>query len=195
MPTGETQLSICNGALDHIGQFVLTSLAADSAFARWFNRNYEPTVAALLRTQTWNFARELHALSADVTAPAFRWNYQYTLPPNWLRVIQPTAGGKRGGALIPYEVSSNKLLTDEAPPFYVEIVMNRQDPGTWDPLFAALAKAQLAYEMSVKFTQLAKFTEGLRGTLAEIKAEAEQANAVEGSADPVEQHDVIRVRG
>lgn len=195
MPTSHTMVTLFNLALDVIVEQPISTISDNSAYARWLNRNFAPTVEAALRQQPWNFACEFFQLSQDVPKPAFRWHRQFTLPPDWLRVLPLTEGGYRNGRPIPHEVKSNKLLTNASSPVPVELVMNRQNPGDWDPLFATMIAGRLAAGMAHRFTGKTSFLEKAQQMAKEAFEEAEQANAFEGSLMPVEQFDIIRVRG
>lgn len=195
MPTSLTPVTIYNMALDIVVEAPITNVADNSPYARWLNRNFAPTVEAALRQNVWNFATELFVLSKDVVKPGFRWRYQYELPPGWLRVLPLTYNGERGGQPIPHEVKRNKLMTNASSPLRVELVMNVQDPGEWDPLFATMIAARLATGMAHRFTGKSSFVEQARNMAADAMEQAEVTNAFEGSLQPVEQFDIIRARG
>lgn len=192
MPTSHTVTTIYNGALDIVSSHPVT-LADNRAEVRWLNRNYQHYVRTALRQDLWNFAIEMHEL-AQTTAPAFRWNYAYALPNGWLRVIPPTYRAVRGGQPIPYEVKSDLLLTNRATDMYVELVMDRQVPGTWDDLFANLIMARLAHGMAHAMTHKASFVQLAKQTALEAYETAQQINAFESPGDEAEQHEIIRAR-
>lgn len=194
MPTSQTLVTIYNMALDIVVEAPISTTTDNSPFARWMNRNFVPTVEAALRQNVWNFATELHVLNKATIQPAFRWRYQYHLPPGWLRVLPLTRGGERGGLPIPYEVKRNMLMTNAGSPLRVELVMNVQDPGEWDPLFATMIAARLAVGLAHRFTGKSFFVKQAQRIAADAMEQAEEINAYEGSLQPVEQHDIIRVR-
>lgn len=195
MPTSHTLVTIANRALDFISEFPISTLADESPYARWINRNFSHTAEMSLRQQPWNFACELVSLNAAPDRPAHRWRYRYDLPPGWLRVLPPTWDGNRNGRPLNYEVKRDGLFMNEAGPRPVEIVFNVQEPGHWDPLFAELVAARLALGMAHRFTGKNSFVEQCRMLAQEALDAAAEINAFEGSLDPVEQHDIIRVRG
>lgn len=194
MPTSETLHTIFNGALDIVSELPATSVAQDRKEVRWLVRNYTPYVQASLRANPWNFAIEYHTLNRSASDPDFRWSYSHDLPNGWLRVLEPTQYGYRTGAPIPYEVAGNAVFSDWSGDFYARLVMDRQDPGDWDPLFAALIKARLAAGMAHSLTHKRAFIDSAKQAVAEALDVAETVNAFEGSAEPTEQHDIERVR-
>lgn len=194
MPTAHTVETIYNAALDMVGELPV-SLASGSVYARWLNRNFVHYVQSALREQPWNFACELRELNSTGTAPDFRWSYAYDLPNGWLRVLPPTYLGERGGQPVHYEVKRNVLLMNEGPTQRVEIVFDEQDPGQWDPLFAAVIIARLANGLAHRATAKASYVALTKEAAASAMETAETVNAFEGSLEPIEQHDIIRVRG
>lgn len=195
MPTSHTLVTIANRALDVIAENPISTLQDNNVYARWINRNYSFTVEAALRQQPWNFAVELHELNPDPVNPSFRWLRRFALPPGWLRVIAPTYDGSRYGRPLDYEVKRNFVYMNETTPRRVELVMNIQDPGEWDPLFAELIAARLATGMAYRFTAKKSYVDVAKQTAQEALDTAVEINAFEGSAEPIEQYDIIRIRG
>lgn len=195
MPTSQTILTVMNLALDHVGEYPLTTQQDASPYARWLNRNFAHTVQTTLRQNYWNFACEFHQVMTEPDPPAFRWRYRYGLPPGWLRVVPLTRDGSRGGEMIAHEVKRNKLYTNWSPPLNVELVMDVQEPGEWDPIFAEVVAGRLALGMAHRFTAKTSYVDRAKQITDEAYTTAEQINAFEGSMEPIEQHDVIRVRG
>lgn len=195
MPTSHTRVTIYNLALDTIGEIPIATLNDPSAYARWLNRNYAHTVETALRQNPWNFAIETHELAAEPSPPSKRFRYCYGLPPGWLRVLPPSHNSERYGRPLPYEVVGNKLYMQAQGPLPVRLVMNKQEPGSWDSLFAAVVAARLAVGMAQRFTRKASYTDLARAMAAEALETALEANAIESPIDPVEEFDIIRVRG
>lgn len=194
MPTSHTIETIFNAALDIVGERPILSLTENRKEVRWLLRNYSPYVQTSLRQNLWNFAIELWALN-QTTAPAFRWTYAYDLPNGWLRVLPITYLGEPNGTPIKHSVMSNKVLTNQNNPLYVSLVMDRQDPGEWDPLFANVVIARLAHGLAHALTHKASFVQLAKQAVDEAYEVAETVNAFEGSPGETEQHDILRVRG
>lgn len=195
MPTSATRVTVCNMALDVIAEAPIATLTDTTAYARWLNRNFVPTVEATLREQPWNFACELFLVSADPGRPPFRWRYRYALPPGWLRVLPITEDGSRHARQLPMEIKGNWLMTNKPAPCPVECVMNVQEPGQWDSLFVALVAARLAGGMAHRFTGKSSYVDRANQLAQNALDTAEQVNAFEGSLQPLDQFDIIRARG
>lgn len=193
MPTSHTILTLKNAALDGIGELPLAP-GDTNAYARWLNRNYEHAVRAALRSNPWNFAIELHQLNRSLTEPAFRWRYYHDLPPGWLRVLPFTRDGSGLGEPIKHAVIGNQIASSYDGDHFVTLVMDRQDPGTWDQLFADYVAAKLANGMAHRFTAKSSFVQLTENAMANAMATAAEINAFEGSPEPIEQYDIIRVR-
>lgn len=195
MPTAHSIETVMNSALDIVGERPILSLVENRKEVRWLVRNYSHYVQASLRQDVWNFAVELWTLNQNPTKPPFRWDYAYDLPNGWLRVLPITRDGSRTGQPITHEVKSNRVLTSKNNPLYVELVMDRQEPGAWDPLFANLIAARLAHGMAHTLTHKASYVQLAKQAIGEAYDLASLVNAFEGSPGETEQHDVIRVRG
>ena len=196
MPSLLTELEIWNLALDVVRETPLQSPTDQSAIARWLSRNYGHVRDVALRSYDWNFAREKHTLSVDATAPPFRWRYRYALPPHWLRLLPPTQYGQRGAPPIPHEVVRGGWVeTDWPSPLHVRLIMRVTNPGEYDPLFVELVRSSLALGIANKFTAKNKYIELASALQAAAQEKAEEIDTFEGTAEPVEQHDIIRNRG
>lgn len=195
MPTSHTRLSIYNLAMDVVVEDALASPTENSPYARWLNRNYEHYVEVALQANTWNFSLEFATLNKDGSfAGTTRWSYRYARPVGALRLIPPTYRGIRGGQPIAHEVRGAFVYTNLPEDFDTEWVMRKLEPGEWDPLFAQVIAASLAEGMAHRFTRKTSFLDRARELKREALDAAELANAFEGDAQPVEQHDIIRVR-
>lgn len=194
MPSSLTQHTVFNMALDMIAEPPATSVLEGRPEVRWLNRNFAPYVERELRANIWDFSVELHELTQYPTAPAYRWLYSYNLPNGWLRVLPLTYEGTRTGTTIPSQVLSGRLHTDLASGCRAEIIMNRQVPGEWDPLFGGLIAARLAHGMAHTFTRKTTFVSLVKEMVDAAYDAAITAEAFEGTPTPIEQHDVVRVR-
>lgn len=195
MPTSHTQLTVFNRALDFVAEFPITTPLDGGPYARWLNRNYAPAVESALRQQPWNFACAFYQPQQDADAPTMRWRRSYSLPNGWLRVLPPTYNGERTGRKLEHAVQGNKLLTNDAIPKGVELVMNVQNPGEWDPLFADYIAAKLAVGLAHRFTAKNSFVQQCRELANEAYEQAELINAFEGSMPQPDEYDIIWSRG
>ena len=196
MPSSLTKLGVWNLAIDVIKDTALQTTQDNTATSRWLERNWQHAVETTLRTYVWNFSKKFVKLPADATPPAFKWQYSYKPPAGWLRVLYMTEGGERYGRPIPHEIVGDRIFTNEPPPLCVPLVMDvSANPGLWDPLFVEIVRCKLGLGMANKFTSKAKYIELASQLLKQATDQAELIDALEGSAEPVEQFDILRARG
>lgn len=181
-------------ALDVIREPAVQSLAAESPPLRLILRNYDHVVDMTLRSYVWNFAKEKFAISADGTDPAWGWNYRYRIPNDVLRVLPITENGERDGQLVAHEIVGNYIETNHAAPLRVKCIVRKPNPGEWDELFLEIVRSSLAMMLANKFTNKARFFDLARQMVIDARAKAEEIDAFEGSAEPIEQFDILRVR-
>lgn len=195
MPTSHTLTTIYNRALDHISEFPVNTPQDSTAYARWLNRNYAPTVETALRLDAWNFATRFAIVQEEAEPPVMRWKKQFRLPPGCLRVLQPTQDGYRNGYPLPWAVQGAYLLMNTTPRNGIEFIANIQNPGEWEPLFADMVAAQLAAGMAQRFTGKNSYLDRCVQLAREAKDQASEINAFEGTAQTPDQDDIIRLRG
>ncbi|EIP99332.1 hypothetical protein OpiT1DRAFT_03846 [Opitutaceae bacterium TAV1] len=82
-----TDVEICNQALARVGEKIVTSLDDDTEVSRRCLVHYAPTVREVLRDGQWHCATHRVALAPLAEKPAFEWQYQFSLPPDFLRMI------------------------------------------------------------------------------------------------------------
>ncbi len=85
MATSNTDLA--NRALRLLKGGRITSLTEGSNNANTVQDVYDSELETLLRGHTWNFAKKFVTLARLSTAPAFKYDFAYALPDDWLRTI------------------------------------------------------------------------------------------------------------
>jgi len=108
-----TQIEVCNQALDKIGSEAITSLADSSPRAEALARNFDKALETILAEHQWNFAKWRATLVATTT-PAFEWAYAYTLPEDFVSLVQLNGVDFSGDVSDFCELEGGVLLTDEA---------------------------------------------------------------------------------
>lgn len=195
MPTAQTKLEVCNLALDLIREAPAPSLETQSAPLRWVLRNYDHTVDVTLRSYPWNFAKRRYMLTPEASDPLFRWAYRYSFPNGAVRILPPRLYRTDGSvAEIPHEIVGTYIETDYAGPLPVTVLRRVDNPGEWDPLFVEIVRTSLAMGLANKFTGKVRYLDLARELNAAANARAERIDTFEGSAESIEQHDIIRVR-
>lgn len=149
---------ICNMALAKIGSARIsdyTDSTEDNVQAVQCRLHYEQTRDALLRSHYWRFARTRVQLSANVTTPAFEWDYAYDLPSDFLRLwIKPFEDNNSGlhNTRYSFSMEGRQLLTDEDA-VYLRYIKRVTDPTVFDPLFVEVFILKLALKMVMPLSQ------------------------------------------
>lgn len=195
MPTVLTQLDVFNLAMDFVKEPAAPSLATESAAMRVLHRNWEITIDTLLEQYPWDFAKERHVITADITEPGFNWLRRFQVPAGTVRVLPITYYGKRNGEILQYERVGDFIETDHESPLYITVIKRIHEPGLWSNLFANMVSLALAQKLVAKFANKRQYAADIDGAFARAQAMAERMDAFNSTPDPIESHDVIRVRG
>lgn len=109
-----SKVEICNMALQNIGANAITSLTENSTNSVECNLRFDSARRAVLAVHPWNFAIKRAALSASTTAPAFTYQFGYTLPADYLMMIMTAQQEQSQGAFFslpnPSKVTENNLV-------------------------------------------------------------------------------------
>lgn len=104
-----TDISICAAALQLVGAEEITSFEDETREARICASIYPTIKADLLQSHTWRFSIRQEELNRLVATPLFGFNYAYSLPADFLRLIgknNPTSK---------HQLFENKVYTDLTP--------------------------------------------------------------------------------
>lgn len=194
MPSTATRIDIYNLTLDLLEEAPVTSLADGKPTTNWLNRNYETARDAELRRHPWNFALARTRLAADAGAPAFGWARRFTLPADCLAVTPLTAEGRQNGALVPYEVEGDKVLSDATAPLPLRYVARITDEARFDPLFVEVLVSKLAFKMAHWLTGKRSFAERALTLYQDALAAARLADALESTFPDAVADDIIAIR-
>lgn len=195
MPTAQTQLQVYNLALDFTHEPPAQSLATESAAMRLLNRNWEITIDMLLEMYPWSFAKRRWEVTADATNPPYGWLRRYPLPPNTVRILFLTEDGQRNGDPVAHEIIGDFIETDDMGPLRFTTIQRIHEPAQWSSLFVNMVALALAQKLVAKFTNKRQYAADINAAYAAATQQAELIDTLQGTAEPIEQHDIIRVRG
>ena len=171
-------VQICNLALQKLGASHIVSLTEDSKGARECNLAYEPVRDAELRAHTWNFAKARVVLAPDSTAPPFGFDYQFTLPSDFLR-LHPV------DEETDWTIEGNKLLTNDGDTLNLGYIKRVTDPNIFDSTFVEVLAARLAMELAEPITQSNTKKDFAVKEYKRALLEARRVNAIENvSVEP-----------
>ena len=175
-----SEVDICNSALNMIGASTITALNDDTKAARVCNQRYTLIRNSVFRSHPWNCLISRASLTADSSAPAFDFSYQFTLPtdPYCLRVLrlqdQDTVHAIEGRKLLANE-STVKLV-------YVGRVT---DVNTYDQLLIEAISARLASDISYALVNSTTLTNQMWNLYDSKLREARFVDATEGTPDNI----------
>jgi hypothetical protein len=137
------QIGIVNNALVELGATVLTALPSNKLESDTALAVYDDVYEDLLAKAPWRFAMRKLALSREVAVPPNEWTYQFTFPPQCLRIL-------RVYPMTPYEVFQDRIYADvqDLSADYVEKVSESLLP----PPYVRLLSLELAVRMCMAIT-------------------------------------------
>lgn len=176
-------LDIQNRALAKLGQSPLRSTADNNVASRFMLANYDMIRRAELRTNFWNFAMRRQYLSNQVDgsgnaiAPAFGFEFIYTLPTDCVRVayVNDIFNGLdfaeyRNQDDSEYKIENGTIVTSFSSPMQLRYVADVTDTSTFDPYFVEALAWRIAAEGCETITQsLAKANKMETGYAAAIR--------------------------
>ena len=196
-------VAIVNNALNIIGASNITALTENTKTARVMNQMYENVRDDVFRAHPWNCLIRRAELAQDVTAPAFDYAYQYSLPsdPYCLRVLE----FQNGSMTYPYEnlvgqgnkpffvIEGRKLLTDSGTA-RIKYVARITDPTQYDAGLVSVLAARLASETAYAITGSTSVVQIADALYDKKLREARFSDATEGATFKLEASDFIEAR-
>ena len=185
---------MANLALAHLSEASINAFDNTTKAGRWFKQFYAPKRDAFQAAHYWNFAMKLVALAPDTDTPAFRFNYQYSIPSDCLRILPITYDGKRDGTDVTYEVYGNKILTDKETVLYIQYVSRIEEESMFDPLFVEAFSYHLAAHACHPITGKNSLKQTLEQMTQTALDTAAVADAMQGTPYPNVKSDYISIR-
>lgn len=169
-----SSVEICNRALIRLGADTITALDEDSVEARICNIVFDAIRKDLLRSHPWNFAVKRAILAQVTDDPEFGFFYRYSLPSDYLMVIDLDTDTD------PFKVEGGYLLTD-SDEVNLTYVADITDTGLFDSMFTTLFSIRIALEVGFKLTGSQAVLETLRREYRLISASAQMKDGQEGT--------------
>ena len=173
-----TEVSICSNALLMLGAQPINSLTENNDRARLCNSLFDTVRDDVLRSHFWNCATKRLALAPDVTAPAFDYSYQFTLPSDFIRLQQVGEYGYESD----YRQEGNKILCSESTLKIVYIYRN-ESVETWDVSLINAMQHAMAAKLAYPITQSASLSQVMD---QQLNMFMKRARAVDGQDNPPE---------
>lgn len=175
-----TQVGICNLALTRIGCDSITSITQETKSARLLNAIWDHKRDEFLRKHRWNFATKRATLAPTGADPEFGYDYEYDLPNDCLRVLEPDDSDES----IDHVIEDGKLLCDEST-LDLSYIYRNTNYAAWDSLAASAFAWELASEIAYSMTQSLALAESCEKKARAVLAEARNADGSEGTMGAV----------
>ncbi len=156
-----SEVAIANRALSKLGDDRILLLTDDVKAARTLRDMFDPVRDAELRRMRWKFAMVRTSLPALVATPAWGYTKQYTLPADYLAMVQINDYHVqlRSKVRPPYSIENGFILTDYEAPLKIRYISRIENTSLYDPLFVEVLACKLAMEACETLTQSeTKFT-------------------------------------
>lgn len=153
MDNTATDISICTTALLELGSRPINSFVEDNEPARLCSNLYPYVRDEMLRQHPWNFAKKRRLLGPDNASPAFGYTNQFTIPSDFIRLLEVNEQTLLDGVSWPvgYAYENGKILAN-VNQLRMRYIYANHIPGTWDSSFIRLMvcamKKALAYAIT-----------------------------------------------
>ena len=171
-------IEICNNALLDLGEDVIMSLSDEGKAAGLCNHRWPAVRDAVLRAHPWNCAMTQAELASVTAAPLWKWEYKYTLPTDFLRIVQIV--GQGGTEIADWEIQGGIILCNEDAPIYISYVRRETDPKKFDALLDEALSARLAATLAYPLSGSTSLAQSYWTFYQEKLTEARGVDAREG---------------
>ena len=190
-----SETSICNQALQWLGQDPITSLNDNNTTAEWMRNNYPFLRDAVLEERMWTFATvRIKSETADMDA----WGVQYShaIPANWISVFRcyENVNAYGGGTIDKtFRVEGQNVLSS-CSTVYLWGIQHVEDTGQFSPLFVQALAARLAADAAIPFTENRELQRDMWGLYGDKLREAAARDGQQGGNDTITQHRLTGAR-
>lgn len=140
-----SRVGVINSALIKIGTQTINSETEQSQQARVCSARLDDILESLLQEHDWNFAVERVALAKSTEAPAFGYNYKYSLPSDCLQPIREESNSE-------FKVESDRFIHSNVENFQLIYLKKITDMNQLTPEFREALAYRLAAEVCYNLT-------------------------------------------
>jgi len=185
-----SQTVVGNAALIKLGVATVVSFDDESKQARLLTQRFEALRDLEMSMHPWTRFTTRTQLSAEATAPAFGYAYQYVLPTDCMRL---TRVGEYdavlgltdydGGGRALYALEDGRILTDLGAPLNIRYVKRVADTTRWDSWFEEALACRIALDLGEPLTQSDTKIARAAAMYKDAIKEARRQNAIERAAE------------
>lgn len=186
----DTEVEICNAALLRAGiTRRIENLSDSTTEADACEAEYYAIRDFLLEEHNWQFCIRYTTLAADTETPEWYWDYQYTLPNDFVTMLHLEEEH------IKYEITDDqKLMTNEEAPLKIRYVSKETDPTRWPQLFKQALVSKLAAVLAMALTKDIKRVDYLEQRYDRYLADARFQDSARRSYQPLDSTDFHTAR-
>lgn len=173
----QSQVDVANSALQRVGAGQIISFSDPSPEARAIVVAFDSNRRDEFRKYPWNFTITRAQLAPDVTAPAFDYKYQFSMPADCLRVLRPTS------LTCDWMIEGRKILSNCDNPLRLRYIADVTDPSLWDSSFYNVFAIALAIDICDRLTQSNTKKQILLSEYADAIASAKLADGIESGPE------------
>lgn len=173
-----SKTAICNSALIEIGGRLITDFDEDSVEANLCKEHYDRCRRALLYEHPWNFAIKRTNLAADVAEPSYGYDYQYTLPSDYIRILDVENAEEE------WAVENKKILSNTTP-LYLRYIADITETGAFSAAFDEVLALKMASDISYHLKQSVTLKDFIYKKYQDRLRMARSFDAQEGSVQRV----------
>lgn len=174
-------VGICNVGLRAIGEKTITSLTQGTAEANFCNDVFAELRDELLEAHTWNFATKSAKLNQTATTPTVKFDYQYTLPADFIRLVA-CYGDDEGTTIADHRLRNGSLEASESE-IWIVYIRQITDPNQMTPLFRKALSMALAVEAATGLAESNTMAERMQKKFEAVLRRARSADAMSDLPD------------
>lgn len=171
-------VSICSNALLMNGAQTISSFSDNTDRARQCANLYPTVRDYVLSSHPWNCCLKRVQLNPDTDTPAFDFNYQFTLPDDYLRMCAVGLAGTEDE----YRIESGKILMDNAV-LYLRYVWKNYNEASYSGLLVMALTLAMRAVLAYPVTQSTSLEQLI---IQSIQPILKQARAIDSTEQPPE---------
>jgi hypothetical protein len=187
-----SQTSICNRALECLGDAPIVSIDDDTKQAKALRRVYDITRRAFLCDHPWHFAKKRASLPASAAAPAWGFAQGFPVPADFLRLLAVRNGPEF--SLEADATGSQWILSNASAPLDILYLTDVTDAGRFPPHAVEALARWLAYDLAEDLTQSNTKKQDAAQALGVALARAKRINGMQKQPEPYAAFSFLRAR-
>lgn len=176
--------SVCNQALAELGSTLIQSFQDGTSVSTLCGEIYPDTMTSVLEAHPWNWATRRVWLSQLAETPPFGWNYQYSVPPDYLKARgtdQDDHWSSPRAWTIELNALGHQVIVSNQDALGIVYTARVEDVNLWSPLARQVLVKMLASRLAKPLTgQMSVVEEKLKEALL-LLAQAKMSDGREGT--------------